>query len=278
MLLLLAGLKVYKYHLFVKENNFVFIRTTQEFIILLLTVGLISAAGYLVNDIVDIDVDKVNKPQKKLAFSKKVLWFIYFLMNGFALVLASLNSHSIVTFVILISSMILLFFYSKVFQKLPLIGNLVVAFLAGILPILYHNFDSILISSHGSVSLGISYQTTLLSYVFLGFFVTLFREIIKDIEDIKGDIKGGYKTLVILLGTNTLISYLLFFMLFVLATFLFLIIPNLMTLFFLDQLLIALGIIFYVFSMSSVYNHNFTKASLFLKLTLFTGVLILFIL
>lgn len=276
MLLLLVGLRVYKYHLFVEEGNYIFSRSTQEFIILLITIGLISAAGYLVNDILDVIVDEVNVPQKKLAFSNKILWSIYFVMNGLAVVLSLLISETLLTLFILITSIILLFLYSKVFQKLPLIGNLVVASLAGVLPVLYEDFDLIFIKKNGIINF--SYQFTIYFYVFFGFVVSLFREVIKDIEDIEGDRKGGYKTLAVLLGENLIKPYLLFFMFLVLLVFLILIIPNLILSFSFSHLMMVLGVCFYIVSMIYAYKIDFSKSSLFLKLTLFSGVLILFIL
>ena len=81
MLLLLVGLKVFNYHSFVQGGNYVFLRSTTAFIFFLMTVGLISIAGYLVNDIVDVEVDKINRPNKRLAFSKNILWGIYIFLN-----------------------------------------------------------------------------------------------------------------------------------------------------------------------------------------------------
>lgn len=276
MLLLLVGFRVYEFHLFVESGNYIFSRSTLEFIYLLITVGLISAAGYLVNDIVDVEVDKINKPNKKLAFSKNVLWGIYVLMNSLAIGLSMILINELgLTFIILISAIILLLLYSILFQKLPLIGNLVVSSLAGVLPVLYHDFDTILITGHANVSLGISYQYIIISYMTFGFIISLFRELIKDIEDIKGDKKGGYKTLAVIVGVDVLKRYLMAFM------FLFSLVLGvivMMSNFSFDLILFLSVLFFYILSMIKVYKNDFTKASLFLKLTLFSGVLILFVL
>ncbi len=205
MLLLLAGLRFYFWKHFVKLEVYSFERSSTDFLYLLLTIGLISVGGYLVNDLFDIEVDKVNKPEKKLPFSKPVLWLIYIGVNVLAIIIVLLISENSLTEIILLGTIILLFLYSFAFQKLPLIGNILVAVLAGVLPVLYLVFDSITVDFSNAVMLsdyGVNLNLQLTSVIFLyfsiGFGITLLREFVKDIEDLKGDKLSNYKTLPVL--------------------------------------------------------------------------------
>lgn len=287
MLFLLIGLRFYFWrHIAVDVYYYYYFeRSHIDFFLLLLTVGLISAAGYLVNDIFDVKADKINKPEKRLPYSNSILWGIYAVMNVLAILLVLYITESSLTQIILYGTMILLFFYSFLFQKLPLLGNIVVAILAGFLPLLYYSFDAmqvdysktVMLSDYGMILDWKLIPVTFL-YSFLGFGITLLRELVKDIEDIKGDKNANYKTFPVLVGIKG--SQILFYIL----TFLFTV-----GLFYLDGLIInnflfdavyyyLLTFIFLSISIFQVYKANFSKASLFLKLTLFSGVLILFIL
>lgn len=277
MLFLLIGLRFYFWRHIAVDVYHNFKQSHFDFLLLLLTVGLISSAGYLVNDLFDIKADKINKPEKRLPYSNSILWGIYAVMNVLAILLALYITESSLTQIILFGSIVLLFLYSFLFQKLPLLGNVVVAILAGFLPVLYYSFD-VEIKIHIYKHPSLLFLDTVFYYFCFGFGVTLLRELVKDIEDIKGDKNSNYKTFPVLIGVKG--SQILFYILISLFT---------VGLFYLDGLIInnflfdavyyyLLTFIFLSISIFQVYKANFSKASLFLKLTLFSGVLILFIL
>ncbi len=281
MLLLLVGLKVFNYHSFVQGGNYVFLRSTTAFIFFLMTVGLISIAGYLVNDIVDVEVDKINRPNKRLAFSKNILWGIYIFLNVLAIAFSIFIANSAVTFLILMAAIVLLFLYSMILQKLPLVGNLVVALLAGVLPLLYDKFDLVLCVEKGIDLLsGFKYSLTIPIYGGLGFIVTFSREIVKDMEDVVGDRQAGYRTLAVIFGVDNVKRYLLVFMFLSLLLWLFFIVLYIMEVssFSFVSVFIMLAVICFFLSMLQINKDEYSKASLYLKLSLFSGVLMLFIL
>ena len=184
-----------------------------EFITLVLSVVLITAGGYIINDIFDIEADKINKPNKvfiESTISLKNAWISYFFLTFFGLILgiclSFLKEFPNYSFVFL-GTVFGLFLYSKFLKRLPLIGNLVVSFFIGLtiyivyifdfkyIPDSYLSFDQLTNSVfHFQV------WVNLIIYVFFAFIINLVREIIKDIEDINGDNTLKIKTLPILFG------------------------------------------------------------------------------
>lgn len=157
---------------------------------------LVAAGGYLINDFYDIAIDMVNKPDKVLidkVFTQKYIWRVYFAFNALALFLGFLVSAYIgLSEIVCVLSLWLYAFYLK---KTALFGNLLVAFLSAFVVLIVN----------------LMYETHfILVYVFgvFAFFISLIRELIKDIEDIEGDKVGKCRTYPILFGirnTKTLI-------------------------------------------------------------------------
>ncbi|MFY0651151.1 MAG: geranylgeranylglycerol-phosphate geranylgeranyltransferase [Cyclobacteriaceae bacterium] len=157
------------------------------FLIVLSTV-LIAAAGYYINDYYDIKIDMINKPEKVIVGNKLdrrpvLIWHLIF--NGIGIILGTYVSIWIGLVNLLAS--FLLWIYSNQLKRLPLIGNVSVAFLTGL---------SLLV-------LALYYRSSeflIFIYAFFAFGITLIREIIKDMEDMKGDEAFGCKSLPIVLG------------------------------------------------------------------------------
>lgn len=149
---------------------------------------LVAAGGYLINDFYDIAIDKINKPNKVLIdkiFTQKTSWFVYIAFNIFAVFLGFCISVVIgLSEIVCVLSLWLYAFYLK---KTPLFGNLLVAFLSAFVVLIVN----LMYEAH-----------FLLVYVFgvFAFFISLIRELIKDIEDIEGDKVGKCSTFPILFG------------------------------------------------------------------------------
>ena len=160
---------------------------------------LVAAAGYLINDYCDKEIDFINKGQKQNSLSKQVLLSCYTILNITALVLSYTFSLNHYIFLIFPISIFLLWLYSYKLKGLPFIGNLIVAALSATVPIIYLSIQDISIGrfSHTS-SLDL---ITIFSC--LALFSTLSRELLKDIEDIQGDKAQGLKTIPILWGIKT---------------------------------------------------------------------------
>ncbi|WP_157663264.1 geranylgeranylglycerol-phosphate geranylgeranyltransferase [Polaribacter sp. SA4-12] len=184
-----------------------------EFSILTLSVLLITAGGYIINDIYDVEADKLNKPNKIFidkTISKKSAWKSYFLLTFLGLILGVFLSiskllpfHSLYFFITIIG----LYFYSKHLKKQILIGNILVSFFCFLAIYMVYVFDfyvdketfveNISIETIHNLQFG---KTFLKFYFIFSFLTTLIREIIKDIEDVNGDLKLKAKTLPILFG------------------------------------------------------------------------------
>ena len=173
----------------------------ELYFIVLATICVI-AAGYIINNFYDVKKDIINKPIKTKIDSfigQKTKLNIYFLLNFVGVLFALLVSWRAAMFYSIY--IFLIWLYSHKLKKYPLIGLFSAAILA-ILPLFaifvyYKNFSEI-IFTHAA---------------FL-FFVLMIRELIKDLENIKGDIAQNYTTIPIKYGeyfTKLLITILVIF-------------------------------------------------------------------
>ncbi|WP_299060694.1 geranylgeranylglycerol-phosphate geranylgeranyltransferase [uncultured Polaribacter sp.] len=178
--------------------------THFNFIILTTAVLLITASGYIINDIFDIETDKINKPNKSFLnkeFSIKKAWSLYILLSIFGLILGIFVSFAMeipLNSIYFIATSIILFFYSKYFKKIALIGNLIVSFLCALVIFLVYEFE--FIGTNLESNSKISSDFIIAIYLVFSLTITFIREIIKDIEDVNGDLKIKASTLPILIG------------------------------------------------------------------------------
>lgn len=149
------------------------------------------ASGYIINNFYDSEKDLINRPQKskldRLVSQQKKL-IIYFIFNFVAVIIASYVSFKAVLF---FSAYIFgIWFYSHKLKKLTLTGNIAATFLA-ILPffaifIYYKNYDDVIFVHALFLSL-----------------IIFMRELVKDLENLKGDIAAGYNTIPVVYGEKT---------------------------------------------------------------------------
>ena len=146
---------------------------------------LLLSAGNAINDYCDYNIDKFNKPKRPLPSGRiqrpNVLYFAAILIS-IGIGLGVLINIYAIGIAILVSGMLVS--YAVWLKRTPLIGNLVVSSLTSI------TFIS------GGVAIG-SVQGTIIPAIFAFLFTTA-REIVKDLEDTEGDLKGNVKTLAIL--------------------------------------------------------------------------------
>jgi 4-hydroxybenzoate polyprenyltransferase len=227
LLMVLLTMVLTKYALissFLSQTNL----TNSEFFLLSLSILLITAGGYIINYIYDIDVDKINKPEKVIvshSISLKNAWVSYCLLSSIGLVVGiylsfekQLNFFSLY----FIASIILLFLYSRFLKRLPLIGNLTISLLVSLTIFLTYQFDDSMLGFNRDGLNSLFLSIIIFYYLLFSFFSTLVRELIKDIEDINGDHALKMKTLPIILGikrTRNIViglSFLILFFLFLL--------------------------------------------------------------
>ena len=158
--------------------------------IIVLASALVIAGGYIINSFYDSEKDLINKPQKSMLdrlVSQRTKLSTYFVLNFASVILASYVSFRAVVF---FSAYIFgIWFYSHKLKRILLLGNLVSSTLA-ITPffavfVYYKNFETV-IFVHAI-------------YLFLLIFV---RELIKDMENMAGDLAQNYRTLPLLYGTK----------------------------------------------------------------------------
>jgi len=183
-----------------------------QFSLLVLSTVLIAAAGYIINDYYDTDADQINKPEKVIigkSIGKSTALFFYWSFNIIAVLAGfylgfKMNMPNLVTIQLLSCGM--LWFYSESYKKMLLVGNLVIAVLAALVPLLVGVYELIAERGTGAVlSPYFPYSTIPLfitGYALFAFLTTLTREIIKDIEDTEGDRADNCTTLPIVWGTN----------------------------------------------------------------------------
>ena len=144
--------------------------------------ALTAAAGNVINDIFDIHIDKINRPNRPLPNGKislKEAYILYIFLIFLSLFAAYLVN--IEAFVIDLSALILLFFYSFKFKGIILFGNFIVAFLTGLAFI------------YGGIAVN-NFKDAVIPALF-AFLINFIREIVKDMEDIEGDLKNGILSL-----------------------------------------------------------------------------------
>jgi 4-hydroxybenzoate polyprenyltransferase len=189
--------------------------TPELFSISLLSTLLIAAAGYMINDYFDVKTDKINRPEAvvvDVSIKRRWAMILHIIFSATGLVLGiflALKCHNLklVTFQIL--SILLLWFYSTNFKKQLLVGNIVVSLLTAAIPVMPMVYDFYL--SVGTNTLIGSLTSTalkplvMITFGYAGFaFLTSFaREVVKDMEDYKGDIQTGCKTMPIVWGIIT---------------------------------------------------------------------------
>ncbi len=184
-----------------------------HFALLVLSVVFIGAAGYIINDYFDVRIDKLNRPDTNVidnGIKRRWAIVLHTVFNVLGVLLGvwlSWQNHMLTLGLMLfVGAPTLLWFYSIDFKRRALIGNLVIALLSGMVPLLVALFEVPALNrryaeglSMGLVNFNPIVEMALVFAIF-GFTLSLIREIIKDIEDYEGDMQYGCKTLPIVAG------------------------------------------------------------------------------
>lgn len=155
---------------------------------LVLAGALAIAAGYIINGFYDKEKDLINRPLRVMIdrlVGQNTKLTLYFILNFLSVFVASYVSFQAVLFFSLY--IFGMWIYSHRIKKIPFLGNLVSAVLA-IVPffavfVYYGNFDKVIFF-----------------HAFLLFFLILIKELIKDLENLKGDLTLNYQTIPVKYG------------------------------------------------------------------------------
>jgi 4-hydroxybenzoate polyprenyltransferase len=213
--LLIIVLTMYGVHTFLIAVNYDEMVNTHlvDFFLLVLSTVMIAAGGNIINDYFDVKADRVNKPEK-LIITKHIKrrWAIvtHWALNGIAFSIAIYLSTKYQTlwfvFIHLIS-INTLWFYSMLFKRKVLVGNLMIASMTALVPILVviffrvNNYSPYPHSEFDPLSWNadIDYSIIYLIAAF-AFIQNLAREIIKDAQDVEGDRLIYVKSLPMVIG------------------------------------------------------------------------------
>ena len=213
--LLIIIISFFVFEIYILESYLNELSTNINFFLLLSITLLITASGYIINDIFDVNIDQINKKDKIFIgkkYSKNTGKTLYFIIIIFSILLSVILCYRIgkmYLISIFISCIYILWLYSKSLKNKFFLGNITTSFLVSLSIINLVIFSELEINKNSKL--------ILYSYAYLSFLITLIREIIKDIEDIKGDLKYNSKSIPIRLGikNSKLICYILLSILFI---------------------------------------------------------------
>lgn len=187
-----------------------------EFFLLVISTVIIAAAGNIINDYFDVRADRINRPHRivvsrhiKRRWAIVLHWLMNFIAFAIAIYLSYVNKTFWYVFIHLLS-INLLWFYSMQLKRTIVIGNVVIALLTSLVPVLV----GIFYNQHLDGTLqGELYPFELINnehyYLYFSIGIGLFafvlnwtREIVKDIEDMEGDKVIKARTIPIVLGVR----------------------------------------------------------------------------
>lgn len=261
------------------------------FSVLVLSTVFIAAAGYIINDYFDVKTDLINHPDtvvvdKVIKRRSAIILHLTFTFVGIGLgILCSLKAGYLRLSIFHFVSALLLWFYSTHFKKQLLVGNIVVSLLSAsviFIPLVYEiglmqrtNPD---FSPVHSLAILKCLKVTLLFSVF-AFLSSMAREIIKDMEDYKGDKATGGHTLPIYWGMAAAKLTAFFLLLITVLLLLFVAyntfkvdhrLGNVQIIYILSALVMPL-ILLMLLLMRAKESIQFKRASLFLKVIMLFG-------
>lgn len=164
----------------------------------------IAAAGYMINDYFDIGIDLINKPGRvtiERVFKRRLVITWHIVLNILALLLAgNLAWRFVLLRVVLVQLLciLLLLWYSVTLKRQLITGNLVISLLTAL------TLLTVALYEPGFPMWDFKIQEVRLFWLYLvfAFLVTWAREIVKDIEDLKGDGMRDCQTIPLVWGVN----------------------------------------------------------------------------
>lgn len=229
--------------------------------LIVLSSSLAIASGYIINNFYDSEKDLINRPQKTLLdnyVSQNTKLGVYFTLNFLCVILASYVAFKAVIFFSVY--IFLLWLYSHKLKKYPFIGTLTASLLATlpffIIFVYYQNFAHVIFI-----------------HAFFLFLLISIRELVKDLENLRGDFAQSYFTIPVVYGTQftrkliTLLVFLLFIPAFILINFYDI---GLMLYYFVFTVLFFIAFIIKLWN--SIYRHDYVLLHNFLKFLIVLGI------
>ena len=200
-----------------------------DFFLLSLSTVMIAASGYIINDYFDLKIDRVNRPDKIIIgkyLKRRLAMGAHVVINSLAIILAAYVAYRMGNWKLIFIQLMAagaLWYYSISFKRQVLVGNVVVALLAALVPFVAGLYELILQHTRAEdivngvlffVESGTPFEQVMFEFKIvlsntmkwvIGFSVfaflsTMVREIVKDIEDYEGDKKYFSNTLAVMHG------------------------------------------------------------------------------
>ena len=184
---------------------------TQPLFFLLMTASVfIAAAGYIINDYFDINIDQINKPDKMVVekiINRRWAILLHWIITTVGLIISCYVAYK-TSYIVIICNVFctfLLWFYSTTFKKKLLSGNIIIAALTAwtVLVLYFATNNSYNFNNHLSVEISSSIKRIFKFAILYGgfaFVISLIREVVKDIEDMEGDARYNCKTMPVVWG------------------------------------------------------------------------------
>jgi len=181
---------------------------SNSFIQLVLASVLIAAAGYIINDYFDQNIDQINKPEKMVVnviINRRwvIFWHMTLSLAGLFFTALALPIQQYWHLVLgNLAAILLLWLYSTNFKKQLLIGNVLISLLTAwvILILFFAKYPLVMQEMLGLDHAKVRFFRLTVLYAAFAFIISLVREVVKDMEDIEGDQKYGCKTMPIVWG------------------------------------------------------------------------------
>lgn len=192
---------------FLKPQGVILALSDWQYALLILSTVCLAAGGYVINDIMDVDTDTINRPNKVLIgkkISEQLAYNFYIGCTVVGVALGFYLSNVIdkpafsTLFVVIAGS---LYMYSTNLKQTILVGNVIVSLLVALSVLIVGIFDLLPVTFPENQQVMRVFFGILLDYAFVLFFINLIREMVKDIEDQEGDDAQGMRTFPIVVGT-----------------------------------------------------------------------------
>ena len=197
-------------------NGFELEMSDFQFALLVLASLLIAGGGYAINDYFDAKIDRVNKPKLVVLdriIKRRTAMALHIFMTSIGFVLATYVSYDVGMWkmnTIFLFVVFALWFYSTNLKHILLAGNIIIALLAALVPLIVGLFEIPLQNqAHPEIIKELGFSIfNIPAYWILGYagifgVLTLIREITKDIIDVRGDKAYGSNTLPIAIGIKS---------------------------------------------------------------------------
>lgn len=179
-----------------------------NFVLLCLSSVFIAAAGYIINDYFDLNIDLVNKPDKMVVDKIirrrwTIAWHLVLSILGIAIgFYLDIATRVFLLGVANFICVMLLFIYSISLKRKFLIGNVIISLLtAWVILVITWCENANIINRMRNLNIDKILRETFL-FAGFAFIISLIREVVKDMEDIEGDRKYGCRTMPIVWGIN----------------------------------------------------------------------------